>query len=93
MRSAADRLEVGWPEPAAVLARTESTRSCWASSKTWARSLSGPIGWVDPCSAVITASFPEEHSYRMPATPWAGRVLGRGLLFGRLPAVGSHPGF
>ena len=25
-------LEVGWPDPAAVLDRIESTRSCWASS-------------------------------------------------------------
>jgi hypothetical protein len=26
-------LEVGWPDPAAVLHRIESTRSCWASSR------------------------------------------------------------
>src|SRR6516225_3975716 len=25
-------LDVGWPDPAAVLHRTESTRNCWASS-------------------------------------------------------------
>jgi len=42
IRSAADMLDVGWPDPAAVLARTESTRSCWASSKTSARSEAGP---------------------------------------------------
>ena len=27
-------LDVGWPDPAAVLDRIESTRSCWASSWT-----------------------------------------------------------
>src|SRR6516225_1509365 len=27
-------LDVGWPEPAEVLHRIESTRSCWASSRT-----------------------------------------------------------
>jgi len=25
-------LDVGWPDPADVLDRTESTRSCWPSS-------------------------------------------------------------
>jgi len=25
-------LDVGWPDPAAVLHRIESTRNCWASS-------------------------------------------------------------
>src|SRR5262249_49556652 len=33
-RSAADILEVGWPEPALVKEPTESTRSCAASSAT-----------------------------------------------------------
>src|SRR5215469_6331844 len=33
-RSAADMLEVGWPEPADVLARIESTLSCWPSSRS-----------------------------------------------------------
>src|SRR5262249_42761785 len=33
MMSAADIEDVGWPEPAAVLQRTESTRSCWPSSR------------------------------------------------------------
>ena len=31
--SAADIEDVGWPEPAAALQRTESTRSCWPSSR------------------------------------------------------------
>ena len=30
---AADIDEVGWPEPAAAEVRTESTRSCWPSSR------------------------------------------------------------
>src|SRR5437868_7111530 len=30
MRSAADIEEVGWPEPAVVVQRMLSTRSCWA---------------------------------------------------------------
>src|SRR4051794_25661937 len=30
MRSAADMLELGWPDPAAVLHRMASIRSCWA---------------------------------------------------------------
>src|SRR5580704_19025958 len=37
MRSAADMLEVGWPDPAEVLQRIESTRNCWASSWMSAR--------------------------------------------------------
>src|ERR1700683_4915902 len=37
MRSAPDMLEVGWPDPAEVLQRIESTRSCWASSWMSAR--------------------------------------------------------
>ena len=31
-------LELGWPDPAAVLQRMASTRSCWASSWMAARS-------------------------------------------------------
>src|ERR1700691_4493681 len=37
MRSAADMLEGGWPDPAEVLQRIESTRNCWASSWMSAR--------------------------------------------------------
>ena len=37
IRSAADIEEVGWPEPAAAAARTESTRSCCASSCSCSR--------------------------------------------------------
>src|SRR5690625_7223069 len=37
-RSAADMLEVGWPEPALLEERTESTRSWAASSGIWSRS-------------------------------------------------------
>ena len=33
MRSAADKQEVGWPDPAAVMHRTLSTRSCAAKSR------------------------------------------------------------
>jgi hypothetical protein len=33
IRSAADMEEVGWPDPARVVARMLSTRSCWASSR------------------------------------------------------------
>src|ERR1700733_12446698 len=33
-------LDVGWPDPADVLDRTESTRSCWASSAASLRSTS-----------------------------------------------------
>src|SRR5690242_5374127 len=38
MRSDADMLEVGCPDPALVLARMPSTRSCFPSSPTRARS-------------------------------------------------------
>src|SRR5207248_6731417 len=38
IRSAADIDEVGWPEPAAVLQRIESTRSCWPRSRRKSRS-------------------------------------------------------
>src|SRR5581483_2930411 len=37
--SAADIEDVGWPEPAAVLQRIESTRSCWPSWRTKSRSV------------------------------------------------------
>src|SRR5690242_7963725 len=39
IRSAADIEEVGWPEPAAVLQRIESTRSCWPSWRAKSRSV------------------------------------------------------
>src|SRR5215218_2683457 len=39
IRSAADIDEVGWPDPAAADARTESTRSCCPSSAHWAASI------------------------------------------------------
>src|SRR5437870_305719 len=39
MRSAADIDDVGWPEPAAVLHRIESTRSCWPSWRANSRSV------------------------------------------------------
>src|SRR5579859_7414027 len=39
IRSAADIDEVGWPEPAAVLQRIESTRSCWPSWRANSRSV------------------------------------------------------
>src|SRR5438105_11201469 len=39
MRSAADIEEVGWPDPAAVLQRMESTRSCWPSWRANSRSV------------------------------------------------------
>src|SRR5258708_37277226 len=61
-RSAASRREVGCPEPADVLARIESTLSCWPSSRSssnvtsaadstaWSRLMlhliSPPDGWV-----------------------------------------------
>src|SRR2546428_8637013 len=37
IRSAADIDDVGWPEPAAVLARMLSTRNCWPSSRMKSR--------------------------------------------------------
>ena len=39
MRSAADIEDVGWPDPAAVLQRMESTRSCWPSWRANSRSV------------------------------------------------------
>src|SRR5258708_26610430 len=39
IRSAADIDEVGWPDPAAVLQRIESTRSCWPSWRANSRSV------------------------------------------------------
>ena len=39
MRSAADIDDVGWPDPAAVLQRIESTRSCWPSWRANSRSV------------------------------------------------------
>src|SRR5258708_28319127 len=39
IRSAADIDEAGWPDPAAVLQRIESTRSCWSSWRANSRSV------------------------------------------------------
>jgi hypothetical protein len=48
MRSAADNDDVGWPEPACVLHRMESTRSCAAK-----------LPMTPACAAVIgTGSCP-----------------------------------
>src|SRR5512132_4475785 len=43
MRSAADMEDVGWPDLGAAAARTESTRSCWASACQRSCSVMKPI--------------------------------------------------
>src|SRR5687767_14360573 len=51
--------EVGWPEPAAAAARTESTRSCWASSCSWPRSAPVTVDIVlSPRMAVVSRTLP-----------------------------------
>src|SRR5450755_2828139 len=42
MMSAADMLDVGWPDPALVLARIPSTRICWATWPTKSSAGSAP---------------------------------------------------
>src|SRR5690242_11173525 len=82
-KSAADMLDVGWPEPALVLARIESTRSCCPSS----RIMSSP-GCVVPVMVTIDMQplFLELHRpVRIPdgrdCLRWIGTVpgLGEGL--------------
>jgi hypothetical protein len=55
-RSAADMDDVGWPDPALVLARTESTLSWAATSETVSRS-----GTV---SVVVIVHLPYVGGYR-----------------------------
>src|ERR1700738_2689397 len=52
VRSAADIEEVGWPDPAAVLQRIESTRSCCPSWRANSRSV------VASASVVTVISLP-----------------------------------
>src|ERR1700693_2817773 len=54
IRSAADIDEVGWPEPAAVLQRIESTRSCWPSWRANSRSVVARV-------SVTVMSLPHHH--------------------------------
>src|SRR5438105_3927242 len=60
MRSAADIEDVGWPDPAALLHRIESTRSCWAMvrQKSW---------------SVIVIFVVGDQSGRLPRTMYSNR--------------------
>src|SRR6185312_15609602 len=53
MRSAADREEVAWPEPARLVTRIESTRSCAASARQVSARLGSQLV-VDGESVLIT---------------------------------------
>src|SRR6185437_1855418 len=53
IRSAADMLDVGWPDPAAVLDRTESTRNCLPRAYSSARSAAGPTRRSLPIAFMI----------------------------------------
>src|SRR5689334_12005232 len=67
MRSAADIEEVGWPEPAAAAARTESTRSCWPSSRHCSCSFIGA-----PLPGVMNAAAaPAAGGTLVPSCPWS----------------------
>src|SRR4029077_10682386 len=66
MRSAADIEEVGWPEPAAVLHRMESTRSCCPSWRANSRSV------VASASVVTVISLPTTCEWHVPRRNFAG---------------------
>src|SRR4051812_5423776 len=66
-RSAADMLEVGWPEPALVEQRIESTRSWAASSATVAKSV------VVSASMAVMPIFPPRGRAFVPSSEDAGR--------------------
>src|SRR5487761_867462 len=51
IRSAADMLDVGCPDPALVLARIPSTRICWATSPTKSSAGSAPVSTL-PVTAI-----------------------------------------
>jgi hypothetical protein len=53
-------LEVGWPEPALVLARIESTRSCAASSAT----VSKPMSEGDMIAVIVIPPWNGQASTR-----------------------------
>jgi hypothetical protein len=55
MRSADDIEEVGWPEPAAVLQRIESTRSCCPNCRANSRSVVASVSVVTVISLPTTA--------------------------------------
>src|SRR5215469_5839372 len=76
MMSAADIEEVGCPEPAAVLQRMESTRSCWPSSRRNSVSLA-----VSPPVAVAIHLLPMDQRRVQPPLAPASLGIGRpGLL-------------
>src|SRR5215470_3455788 len=94
-RSAADMLEVGCPEPADVLARIESTLSCWPSSRSSSRVTS---------AADSTAWSPLMLHLISPSDGWVSRFPARPMVWckstqpshsahhsGRL--VGQLPGY
>src|SRR5712692_2687483 len=66
MRSAADIEEVGCPEPAAVLQRMESTRSCCPSWRANSRSV------VASASVVTVISLPTTREWHVPRRNFAG---------------------
>src|SRR5450759_2135149 len=69
IRSAADIEEVGWPEPAAVLQRIESTRSCWPSWRANSRSVVARVA-VTVISLPLhsrVASLPRHEDHGTPA--------------------------
>src|SRR5229473_5064393 len=66
MRSAADIEDVGCPEPAAVLERMESTRSCCPSWRANSRSV------VASASVVTVISLPTTCEWHLPRRNFAG---------------------
>src|SRR5712664_375446 len=69
-RSAADIDEVGWPEPAAVLQRIESTRSCCPSWRANSRSV------VASASVVTVISLPRDPQITGPPACIALSLIG-----------------
>src|SRR5262249_22303483 len=81
MRSAADIAEVGCPDPAAALIRTESTRNCCPSSSRSVAFMAAILGFGFPAAAE-KVTWRHGHS--------AGRALvARRQRLGRFPLAGD----
>src|ERR1700687_4675546 len=84
MRSAADIEEVGCPEPAAVLHRMESTRSCCPNWRANSRSV------VASASVVTVISLPTTLEWHVPRRNFAGPPACIRLYVYRSVEIGSE---
>src|ERR1700674_3339275 len=68
IRSAADIDEVGCPDPAAVLQRIESTRSCWPSCRANSRSVLASVSVVTVISLPTTDEWRPSRDSKIPGS-------------------------